>query len=142
MTRVYVAGSSREMERAESAMTLLRSHGVEVAYDWCAAMRRDGPDSEMLRPALVAGLRTALAAVRRSEVLWLLDPEQPTTGAWCELGYAAGLGTVEIIVSGPHSPPPWAHAVNPSRSFALDVLAGEYCIERKLLPFPYFPVRP
>jgi len=40
-----------------------------------------------------------LAAVRRADVLWLLDPIEPTVGAWVEVGIALERG-IAIIASG------------------------------------------
>lgn len=126
MFRVYVCGSSKEIERAESVIATLRALGAEVTHDWPARMRALGPEADLTRSVLLAELRTDLAGVRSAHALLFLEPTTQSTGAWAELGYAAGLGTVEIVCCGPKAPSPWVHAFMPVRSFALDVMAIDY----------------
>lgn len=100
MIAVYVAGASAEIERAEHMIATLRALGVVVTHDWPARMRAMGPEHLLTRPVLADELRACLAGVRRADVLLLLEPTRPSVGAWVELGYAAGLGTVEIVSCG------------------------------------------
>ena len=103
--RVYVAGSSREMDRARAAMDYVRELGGVITFDWVAEIERvgsanDGLTDEQRRSSAAADLE----GVEACDVFWLLAPETPSTGAWVELGIALGLReSIRIIVSGPGS---------------------------------------
>lgn len=106
MLRVYVAGASSEVERAERAIAALRRAGCVVTHDWTREVRdhraKKIHDAEIgdheCREIAVADL----AAVRRSNVLLLLVPEQPSQGAWVELGCASGVADLRIVACGPN----------------------------------------
>ena len=102
--RVYVAGSSREIPRVRAAHRALREAGFELAYDWThgveAAVARGVSEDAMPDGEAHAVATRDLAGVNAADVVWLLAPEQPTRGAWVELGVADALGS-DIVVSGP-----------------------------------------
>lgn len=105
--RVYIAASSREMDRARAAMFALRAWGCEITEDWVAAIEAAGAANEGLsdedrRRYAGADLR----GVADADVFWLLAPETPSAGCWVEMGYALshttwGQSPARIIVSGP-----------------------------------------
>ena len=102
--KVYVAGSSAEVERAERVIASLRAMGHVVTFDWTRSVReyrsqgyRDA-DLDDDRCAMIAS--EDLDAVRRADALLFLSPEEPTTGAWVELGCALNLANMAILVSG------------------------------------------
>lgn len=111
MLRVYVAASSREMDRARAAMTALRMHGVEVTVDWVAAIEAAGAANEGLSDEdRQRYAREDLDGVCVADVVWLLMPTTPTAGAYVELGYALARREVQddsdctrtpIVISGP-----------------------------------------
>lgn len=126
--RIYVAGSSKERERARRAMRAVREMGHAVSHDWLSVIERAGAANEGL--SIEAQLRVAagdLAAVDQSHLLWLLAPETESRGAWVEYGYALALG-VQCIVSGPESGRSifsrLAVAVLPSDDEAAEWIAG------------------
>lgn len=92
---VYVAGSSREMDRVDRALAnLALVDNIEITYRWIDDMRRDIAAG---KPGDIALSRSEAAAARRlclnkgvgdADFLWLLYPIEPTRGAWVELGYA------------------------------------------------------
>lgn len=91
MTRVYVAGASSELERAERAMSLVRAMpGKKLVHDWVSIIRHHGasipPDwtSEQKR----AEAQRCLEAVRTANLVWLLVPDVPSQGCWVEWGAA------------------------------------------------------
>ena len=46
--KVYVAGSSKEIERCEKAMAAVRGAGFELVFDWIENLRKTGkPDHEL-----------------------------------------------------------------------------------------------
>lgn len=93
---VYVAGSSRDLERAERVIAALRAiPGVVVPVDWPAAMRKHGPDdglSDDNRERFAA--EDANGAINCT-VFLLLRPtlDAPSAGAWAELGMALSAST-------------------------------------------------
>jgi nucleoside 2-deoxyribosyltransferase len=98
--RVYVAGASKEPERVRWAMDSLRSAGCKVTLDWLAVIEKAGSANEGLSDAQRArAAHDDLVGVQVADVLWVLAPENTSTGAWVELGYALALGTI-VVVSG------------------------------------------
>jgi hypothetical protein len=90
--RVYVAGSSAELDRCERVIAALRAGGCTITFDWCAQMREFAArglcdasldDHEARRCA-----ETDLTAVELADAVLLLAPETATRGAWVEFGYA------------------------------------------------------
>jgi nucleoside 2-deoxyribosyltransferase len=99
MTRVYVAGASKEMPRVEAAIAAVRYAGGEITEDWPAAIRAAGAANEGLTQAQRTEAAVAdLRGVETADVVWLMVPEAQTAGAWVEMGYAIALGR-RVIVS-------------------------------------------
>lgn len=87
---IYVAASSKEIDRAETMIRKLRENGISVSSTWPEQIRAvgdanpiDATRSQRARWSLIC-----LTEVYKSDVLWLLYPTQPTAGAWVELGFA------------------------------------------------------
>lgn len=104
--KIYVAGASAELERAESAIASLRAAGHEITHDWPAVIRRvriEGgqKDSDLTDEERHGHAHDDLLAVERADVLWLLVPDAPTSGAWVELGFAIGLAWPDTATEGP-----------------------------------------
>ena len=107
--KIYIAGASRELERARAAMDWCREQGFEVAHDWVADIDRvrvEGGKSDgdlQLSEQMVFAIAD-LEAVESADVLWMLvpPPSKHTAGAWVELGVAWSAKT-KIIVSGQHT---------------------------------------
>lgn len=101
--KVYVAGSSREMARARSAMERLRALDIEVTSTWIESIERAGDANprQALKDDRRAWSRECLDGVAAADVLWLLAPAlgAPTCGAWVELGYAVATDKT-VIASG------------------------------------------
>ena len=86
---VYVAASSKELERAEKAMKFIRSHDcLELASDWASTIRAVGAANKGV-PGFTAyhAAQEAMERVERCDILWLLIPETPSFGAGYEMGY-------------------------------------------------------
>lgn len=107
--RIYIAGSSRELERCKAAVRAARALDIDVGeHHWTEdleVIRREHPDDTTV-PWLTraSGAAACSMALASSSVLWLLAPEKPTIGAWVELGMALERARlrrdIEIIVSG------------------------------------------
>lgn len=109
--RIYVAGSSVELERAERVMDALRLECFEITHDWTKDVRANTAaartDADLTDHEAKAFASTDLRAIERAHLLLFLAPTTPTRGAWVELGYALALaGAPEgdlssVYVSGP-----------------------------------------
>ncbi len=88
---IYVAGSSKEIERAEAMVTALRAAGHHITLDWAAEMRRAGAADKDLPIERIRGVaRADLTAVDTADLVVLLTPtvDKPSAGAWSELTWA------------------------------------------------------
>lgn len=103
-TRVYVAGASSELGRAERAMDMIRAMpGKTLAMDWTVDIREHGasvpvgwsPDQKRKQAWI------CLEAVRTANVVWLLVPGAPSQGCWAEWG-AAYAWHKHLVASGVH----------------------------------------
>lgn len=102
--RIYVAGSSRQLERVKAAMAALRSLGHTITHDWVALVEEYG-EANPVDAATSTMRRWAaddLAGVYNADMVWLLMPETEGFGAAVEMGYAIAHG-VPVIVSGAHA---------------------------------------
>lgn len=98
--KVYVAGSSDELDRAENMIMRLRAHDIAITKNWTVDVRMAGHGNP---PEATDKQRRSWAvedlnAVERADVLWLLTPLKSSAGAWVEFGCAYRSG-VELIAS-------------------------------------------
>lgn len=102
--KIYVAGSSRELDRARAAIAACRARGWQVTGDWPAEIDRAGRANRGLSLAERRGAAVScLHGVRQADALWLLVPGEdvPSAGCWVELGVALEAGPrIAIVASG------------------------------------------
>lgn len=111
--KVYVAGSSKDRERARRFMQRVDAHPkMAVAYDWVkdvdASHANGVQDSDLSDKQRAFFANADLEGVEECDALVLLAEHTPTgRGMWVELGYAIGLNehthpdeAITIIVSG------------------------------------------
>jgi hypothetical protein len=109
--RIYTAGASAQIDVIEDYNVRLRAAGHTISFDWTEKVRAVGsasPDDPAIRKEAALA---DLGGVETSEIMWLLQPENASTGAWVELGFALCLKQMEplrtkatrplVIVSGP-----------------------------------------
>lgn len=105
--RIYIAASSREVERVRAAQAAVAARGWTLTLDWLTPMLANieagRPDAALGDEEAAEYARADLAAIASADVLWLLAPTQPTKGAYVELGYALGTRRVPVVVSGPRT---------------------------------------
>ena len=105
--RIYIAGSSDELDRAEWAMRSARELGHEVTSDWVKTIREVGAGN----PRFATNLQRerwagdAMDGIYKADRLWMLMPRASAgRGAFFEFGYASwALGHENIIISGPNT---------------------------------------
>jgi hypothetical protein len=88
--KIYLAGASAEIADIEAIIAKLKAAGHTITHDWTVDVRAAGnnasPDDDEVR------VRAALADLRgvvTSDLTWVRQPENASTGSWCELGAAA-----------------------------------------------------
>jgi hypothetical protein len=87
--RVYVAGASREIARAEAVIAALREAGVEVTHDWTKTRRAQPGDDSTLDPQVALQIATdCVSGIMNAEALLVLVPDESTHGVLVELGVA------------------------------------------------------
>ena len=127
MLKIYVAGSSKELDRCERVISLLREGGIEITHAWTLDVRAHGAnvaDDAILLPALRADM---VKGVGRAEKVLVLVGGEPMRGALVELG-GAFLTGVELHIAGDTSKEPWARALG-QRFHATDDDAVRVLIE-------------
>lgn len=105
--RVYVAGSSQEMDRASkwiNAISDLPTHMITL--DWTKKIRESGSSNPQhwTPERKTAAACETLDAVADADLFWLLVPNGVSQGCWVELGVAYGSGR-PIYASGRHHIP-------------------------------------
>lgn len=106
MLSCYIAGSSREVDRARSARSRLRACGVEILGDeWIEHCEQHGSlaaDQPLETRATYASWD--LMRVTQADVMLVLWPASPSVGTYIELGYALRAGAEEwpraIVIAG------------------------------------------
>ncbi len=90
--RIYVAGASREIERAKRVMAMLREAGHTITFDWAAHIEQvnhAAPTNFAIRDgSATADMDGVIDAWEERGALVLLHPAVgvPTVGAWTEFG--------------------------------------------------------
>ena len=103
--KVYVAGASKEIIRAERWVRRLQDDGIIVMSTWTQVIRAVGKANpvDATPEQYKSWVQKDLDEVAASNVLWFLLPEVDTVGAFVELGYAHAKG-LYIVTSGQHRP--------------------------------------
>jgi hypothetical protein len=87
--RVYIAASSKEVDRAEYWTTMLLTKNIQVTSTWLEDAKSIGcnrpDDSEETR---MAAADDCLAGVDTADLVWVMMPITGSMGAFWEFGYA------------------------------------------------------
>ena len=103
VSKVYIAASSADIERAELWSSRLSIAGIEVVSTWMQTVRDVG-DANPRAAERADRQRWAvedLTQVRSCDLLWMLVPStaRATRGAWLECGFAEALNKI-VVFSG------------------------------------------
>lgn len=104
--KVYIAGSSKELDLVARYMDQVRAAGHEITCDWVAAMRQESKlDHELTPDEARMYAERDRRGVATADLFWLLLPKEKSEGAFWELGYTyartcLGRRPDRIIVSG------------------------------------------
>lgn len=100
--RVYVAGSSAELDRVTYWMDHLEAVGVEVVYRWPSEIEAVGEPNPQWASTLARTQWATrdLAAVEDADLVWVLTPsDSPARGAYFEAGFAMAWD-IPLVFSG------------------------------------------
>lgn len=101
-SRIYLCGSSRELERVRLYEEGLRGYrSIEVVSTWTqTAHEWAGKDARLTREEQEPHARQDLRELESADIVWCLWPTGPSYGAFVELGYAIALCKC-LVISGP-----------------------------------------
>ncbi len=98
--RIYLAGSSNELDLCAGYMDRLRAAGHTITVDWVANIRevaaKNGFDNSA-NPREASEVDRQkwsfddLSGVESADLIWLLVPQVGGKGCWVELGYAIAM---------------------------------------------------
>jgi hypothetical protein len=125
--KIYVAGSSNELDRLERFMDAFEAAGHEITLRWTALVRAaaaEGFTSDTQIPVhkAVVDARADLDAIDRCDCFVLVVPEPPSRGrgAWVELGYA--------LRPGANGASPWVIVIGQHARISIFTSRADYCI--------------
>jgi len=90
MAKVYVAGSSKDIQRVQKAIAMLEAGGHEITHDWTQTVGRPPSEYEVIASDDLDGVYDA-------EVLLLIN-HQDGFGSMTEFGMALAWGRPVIVV--------------------------------------------
>lgn len=103
--KLYIAASSSDLVRVRHWDQIARSvAGIEVVSSWLDVVAQVGEANprDIERARARAWALDDLTDIHRADAVWFLVPplDQPTRGAWCELGFAQARNKKIIVCSG------------------------------------------
>ncbi len=100
--KIYIAGSSKDIERCEMWRDRCIGLGIEITEDWMSVMRASPNEQLLDHERLVACAAADLRGVEDADYVWLLAPPgtKPSAGCWSELAWAFARGVPAV-----YSPP-------------------------------------
>lgn len=111
-TRVYVAGSTRDVERVNAVQQIAVAFGCEIVFDWTGAegeIRTDGSwDTVPERGARIA-LREVAACQEADLIILLFPPNGGGLGCWIEMGAGLATGAEVWVVGAARDSVFWQH---------------------------------
>lgn len=130
---VYVAASSKELERVKWAIRRLEDGGAVVTHDWASAISNTKiPANPITTEATRKKFATEdLDGVLRANYVLLLLGNPLSPGAFFECGFAYSLG-IPIVVAGANKYDSIFTSLA-KRSFAHDTVAIKWILRRKVL---------
>jgi nucleoside 2-deoxyribosyltransferase len=101
--RVYVAGSSLQIERVKAAQRALEERGHVVSHDWSSLIEEHGANPlDASDKQITQWASDDLHGVYNADVVWLLMPSDGGFGAAVALGYALA-HSKPVVISGAYA---------------------------------------
>ena len=103
--KIFIAGSSKEIQIVSGFMQKIRDLGHEITYDWTNTVRLNGGaekandcSADVLR-SLELCFDNLHKGVIGADLFWMIVPDSETIGGWVEYGYTSQTD-IPIIISG------------------------------------------
>lgn len=110
--KVYVAGSTRDVERVNAVQATARAFGCDITFDWTGPegeIRTDGPwDTASEQGARIA-LREIEACRDADLIILLFPPSGGGLGCWIEMGAGLASGGEIWVVGAQRDSVFWQH---------------------------------
>jgi hypothetical protein len=97
--KIYIAGSSNELDIVKPWIEGCKSIGLEITFDWTTAIQSEGanPQDEDSRQHWAI---QDLMAVEQADIFWLIVPSKNTgRGCWVEYGYARAMALGRELIT-------------------------------------------
>lgn len=110
--RVYVAGSTRDVENVNAVQSVARAFGCEITFDWTGAegeIRTDGSWDTAAEKGAEIATREIAACVDADLVILLSPPNGGGLGCWIEMGAALASGAEVWVVDPRRDSVFWQH---------------------------------
>ena len=112
MMRIYVAGSTRDVERVKGVQDAVRAFGHEITFDWTGAegqIRTDGSWDIASEAGAQIAQREIAACVRADLTILLFPPQGGGLGCWIEMGATLAYGGEVWVVEPGRDSVFWQH---------------------------------
>jgi len=99
--KIYIAGSSNELETVRPWITACKDIGLDITLDWTIPVEKQGGNPTNLPEEERQGFAIEdLTAVEQADIFWLLVPSNHTSrGCWVEFGYARAMALSNEIIT-------------------------------------------
>lgn len=99
--KFYVATSSSNLDKAREAMAYVRAQGHEISCDWTDHVQALNEGRLEVSGHIIC--HQDIMGVCEAAALIYLHTDQPSAGAWFELGLAVGRGIPVAAIVGPQT---------------------------------------
>lgn len=109
---VYVAGSTRDVERVNAVQDIARAFGCRVTFDWTGAegeIRTDGSWDTVPEKGAQIASREVQACMDADLIILLFPPTGGGLGCWIEMGAGLASGAEVWVVGQQRDSVFWQH---------------------------------
>ena len=100
--KLYIAGSSKELDRAAAWIERAKLAGLTITFDWTVPIREKGSGNALPFLEKRGYAAVDMRAIREADIFWFLAPIDHITfgGVW-EFGFACGMDHAHARVREP-----------------------------------------
>jgi hypothetical protein len=99
--KIYLAGASKELDTCKHYIERLKLLGHTITHDWTKEVEANGDANpkDVALGDMIKWSHDDLSGVKKSDIVWLLIPENNSAGCWIEYGFALGIHK-RVVISG------------------------------------------
>ena len=99
--KIYIAGSSNELQIVRPWIAVCKDIGLDITLDWTIPVEKQGDNPRNLPEEERLGFAIEdLTAIEQADIFWLLVPTNNTgRGCWVEFGYARAMGLQKDLIT-------------------------------------------